>query len=58
MFSSCKESVRKSLIDHLLKDGSRLEDGVPGPFMCSDSPQTELQAWIRVRVGAWASFEI
>ena len=44
MFSSCKESAGKSLTDHLLKDGSRLED-------CVDSPQAGLQAWIRVHVG-------
>ena len=44
MLSSCKESVEKSLADHLLKDGSQLED-------CVDSPQAGLQAWIRVRVG-------
>ena len=44
MFSSCKESIGKSLADHLLKDGSWLEEGV-------DSPQVGLQAWIRVCVG-------
>ena len=44
MFSSCKETTIKSLADHLLIDGSWLEEGV-------DSPQAGLQAWIRVRVG-------
>ena len=44
MFSSCMESAIKSLVDHLLKDGSCLEKGV-------DSPQARLQAWIRVHVG-------
>ena len=44
MFLSCKESVGKSLADHLLKDGSQLEEGV-------DKPQAGLQAWICVRVG-------
>ena len=43
MFSSCKESVEKSLADDLLKDGSQLEKVV-------DSPQAGLQAWICVRV--------
>ena len=44
MFSSCKESAGKSLVDHLVKDGSRLEEGVY-------NPQAGLQAYIRVRVG-------
>ena len=44
MFSSCKESIGKSLADHLLKYGSQLED-------CVDSPQARLQAWTLVRVG-------
>ena len=44
MFSSYKESVGKSLVDHLLKDGNRLEEDV-------DSPQAGLQARICVRVG-------
>ena len=33
MFSSCKGSADGSLAGHLLKDGSRLEEGVSGPFM-------------------------
>ena len=28
MFFSCKGSARKSIDDHLLRDGSRLEEGV------------------------------
>ena len=44
MFSSCKESAGKSLANHLLKDGSRLEEGI-------GSPQDGLQAWIHVRLG-------
>ena len=28
MFSNCKESAEKSLANHLLKDGSRLEEGI------------------------------
>ena len=44
MFSSCKELTGKSLVGHLLKDGSWLEEGV-------DGPQAGLQAWIRVSVG-------
>ena len=30
MFLRCKESARKSLASHLLRNGSRLEEGVPG----------------------------
>ena len=47
MFSTCKESTKKSLVDHLLKDDSRLED-------CVDSPHAELQVWILIRVGILA----
>ena len=30
VFSSCERSVRKLLVDHLLRDGSRLGEDVPG----------------------------
>ena len=30
MFLSCKGSAMKSLAGHLLRDDSRLEEGVPG----------------------------
>ena len=30
MFLSCKESIEKSPVDHLLRDGNRLGEGVLG----------------------------
>ena len=36
MFLSYKGSTEKSLAGHLLKDGNRLEEGVPG--QCGPNP--------------------
>ena len=33
MFLNCKGSAGKSLAGHLLRDGSRLEEGMPGPLL-------------------------
>ena len=63
MFLSCERSARKSLADHLLRDSSRLEEGVqlairgrawainPGGLCCLlDSPQVGIQVVVQIHV--------
>ena len=63
MFFSYERSYGKSLADHLLKDGNRLEKGVqparrgciwainPGGLCClSDSPQAGFQTVVQIHV--------
>ena len=43
MFLNCKESARKSLVDHLLRDGSQLEEDV--------QPARRRHAWAFAVIG-------